>query len=418
MIKDRIFLYSPSASEPLGHPMYVQQLVKYISREYDVVLFTLKHYELNEALQQLGAKLIISEKYEPGIMDKNRFVSFGFMSKMIYGFRRIKYSFTLLRDFYSQQNESCIFHLLEFEYISCFYYFLFNKIKLKNTILGFHAADFSWIKGRSLQINLYKFLIRFLLSFSIKDALAITVMGETLKEKFIQDLRLNRIRDKIFFTGYGCDVTFNDVDKIQARESIGIQLEPGHLLGLFFGIIREDKGIFELLECLRNIDQKVYLLIAGPTWNITEIEIIKKIKSLGIKDRVILRVGYIEEQHIKLYFSASDFVFLTHKKSFYSFSGPLSLSVEHRRPVISTDVGELGYFVKKFRLGITYEADNWKDLIAKSNHFISSNIPINKREFGFDEALSFNSWEVVASRITDIYRKCSNKEGDTVYYAS
>ncbi|MFA6127041.1 MAG: glycosyltransferase family 4 protein [Bacteroidales bacterium] len=404
MSKNDVYIYSPSASEPLGHPIYVQQLVKYISKVYSVHLYTLKHHALNSDLIKMGAKLIVNESFVPGGMDKNRFLGFGIFSKTVYGLMRIRYSYKLIKDFYNSTSTGQIFHLLEFEYISCYFFFLYNRTKLKNTILGFHTADFEWIKGRSYQINIYKTLLRYMLPSLIRSAYGATIMGETLKERFISNLKIEKYRKNIHFSGYGNDSSFKDINKTKSREELGIKLDESVRLGLFFGVIRNDKGIKELIDSLKDINQLVYLLIAGSVWDISEDEIKARIKKNDIEGRVILHLGYITENDISKYFSAADFIFLTHKGSFYSFSGPLSLSVEHRRPVVATNVGEIGYFVQRFNLGITYEADNWPDLVIKTNQFIKYQISNSIPEYGFKEAMEYNSWNAVSERIMNIYK--------------
>jgi hypothetical protein len=89
---------------------------------------------------------------------------------------------------------------------------------------------------------------------------------------------------------------------------------------------------------------------------------------------------------------------ITHKSYHVAFSGPLSLAVEYQRPVIATNSGELGQFVKKYNIGNSYESDNWKSLIEVTNAFCHT----NNRTYNFKLALEENSWENMTNKILSI----------------
>ena len=110
---------------------------------------------------------------------------------------------------------------------------------------------------------------------------------------------------------------------------------------------------------------------------------------------------YIKEEDIASYFYLSDFVFLTHTKSHIGFSGPLSLAVEHERPVIASNIGAIGYFIKENKNGCLFQSDDWNDFIKVTNEFINQ---LNYwKSFDFRKIQLKNSWKIMASQMCTLY---------------
>ena len=292
--------------------------------------------------------------------------------------------------------------MFEFEYIAALLLLVPRPRLLKKTILGIHATGFHWVQGRSLVINLYKgVLLPNLMRKLVKGCKVVTVKGYFLRKDFVESLSLQKYDKKIIITGWGNDNEVNTLTKQDAAQKLG--LDPTKFYGLYFGVIRESKGFYELLENFKHIDSSVTLLIAGALWDIKEEEVLELAGKPEIKDRVILHFKYIEEEDIPLYYSVADFVFLPHKKSTYAFSGPLSLSVQYQRPVICSDVGELGLFTQKYHIGRTFICEDWKDFLNQTNGLIpeiKSGLYSSKV---FEQAMKDNSWEAISGRIMSIY---------------
>jgi glycosyltransferase involved in cell wall biosynthesis len=126
------------------------------------------------------------------------------------------------------------------------------------------------------------------------------------------------------------------IAKAEAKAKLGLECN----LILFFGFVRQYKGVVYLLQAmpkvLRRVD--VHLLIVGEFWDniapYTEL-----ILELGIHHAVTVVDRYIPNEELGLYFSAADVVVLPYVDATQSAVVPLAYAFE--RPVITTRVGGL-----------------------------------------------------------------------------
>ena len=115
-------------------------------------------------------------------------------------------------------------------------------------------------------------------------------------------------------------------------------LDPARKTLLFFGLIREYKGLDILLEAFRMLPEDYQLIVAGePYGSFDKYERI--LESLPGKDRVKVFPSYIRDSEVKLYFSAADVSVLPYRSA--TQSGISSTSYHFDVPLIVTDVGGL-----------------------------------------------------------------------------
>lgn len=392
----KISIYSPGVCGSVGHSLeYATNISKNLNiKNISYNLFTLSEEECLVKLKKNNIHYEVSNKYKSGSINKKRFLKYGIFSSLIYGIYRIFYHYDLISEFYNRNDEKELFYLFEFEYIAALIFFIKNKKYLKKTVLFFHSSDFCWVKNRPLSINLYKSLLKIFLPYLVNNSISSTVHGDFLKDELVKNLNINN-KDKVSSIPYGCNKYTGNISKSDARKSLNLK---DNIYGLFFGVLREDKGILELIDSLAKMDRKINLIIAGSEGDIKKEKIIEKIKLLNLEKRIILNIKYVSDEEITLYYLASDFIFITHKSYHVAFSGPLSLAVEYQRPVIATNSGELGQFVKKYNIGNSYESDNWKSLIEVTNAFCHT----NNRKYNFKLALEENSWENMTNKILSI----------------
>jgi len=194
--------------------------------------------------------------------------------------------------------------------------------------------------------------------------------------------------------------------KKEARRKLGIDFD-GRVL-LFFGILRRDKGIeylFEALSLLKTDDFR--LIIAGSVMEYTENEILKLVAERAISEKVITHLKYIPDDLVPFYFSACDAVILPYPELYSGGSGPLMKGAcTYRRPVIATNVSELGRLTREHNLGLTAEPSDPRDLADKIREFISlpQQAELAMAQNAADLAKS-NSWEALGDRYSRLYEK-------------
>lgn len=126
----------------------------------------------------------------------------------------------------------------------------------------------------------------------------------------------------------------NTITKSEAREKLKLSLED--TVFLYFGQIRPYKGVIELINTFKKLDNKqVKLLIAGkPLNNDIAIDILISRQS---DNRIIDILQFIPDNEVQDYMNASDIVVLPYKDILTS--GAAILAMSFGRPIIAPAIG-------------------------------------------------------------------------------
>ncbi|NKQ39727.1 MAG: glycosyltransferase family 4 protein [Methanosarcinales archaeon] len=169
---------------------------------------------------------------------------------------------------------------------------------------------------------------------------------------------------------------------------------------LFFGIIREYKGLMYLIKAIPKIINKidVCFLIAGEFWD-DKNKYVNEIKKLGIENYIKIFDTYIPDKEVGMYFSVADVVVLPYVSA--TQSGIVQIAYSFEKPVIITNVGGLPDVVDHGKTGIIVESENSEELANaiidyfnndKEREFVE-NIKIKNKEF---------SWDILIKDIEDL----------------
>jgi glycosyltransferase involved in cell wall biosynthesis len=123
---------------------------------------------------------------------------------------------------------------------------------------------------------------------------------------------------------------------------------------LFFGIVREYKGLQDVLVALPEIRAqlgRVILLIAGEFWE-DKRPYLGLIEQLRIGDSVIIEDKYIPNEDVAVYFSAADVLVAPYRRA--TGSGVVQMARGFGAPVITTNVS--GGVIKEETEGWTHFA--------------------------------------------------------------
>ncbi|PJA99094.1 MAG: glycosyl transferase family 1 [Ignavibacteriales bacterium CG_4_9_14_3_um_filter_30_11] len=185
----------------------------------------------------------------------------------------------------------------------------------------------------------FKYVDKFiLLSETVKDELL--KIKKNAKYKIIHHPVYNKFGDEI--------------EKDKAKEYLKIDTEK---LLLFFGFIRDYKGLDVLLEAISLIDKKenIKLLVAGEYYS-NETKYKKLISELDIDNSLILKTDFIPASEVKYYFSAADVVILPYKTA--SQSGIAQIAMNFNKSVIASNVGGLSEIIIDNQTGLLVEKEN------------------------------------------------------------
>lgn len=124
----------------------------------------------------------------------------------------------------------------------------------------------------------------------------------------------------------------------QAAAKRQLNLSPDKKTLLFFGFIRDYKGLDILIKALDLLDDSYQLIVAGETYGSFD-KYQHLIDSIRNKDQVHVFNDYISDDQVPTFFSAADVCILPYKSA--TQSGITSISYHFDLPIIATDVGGL-----------------------------------------------------------------------------
>ena len=187
------------------------------------------------------------------------------------------------------------------------------------------------------------------------------------------------------------------VNREEACKKLG--LDPAVRYTLFFGLIRDYKGLDTLLDAWSKFRRDGHkLLIAGEFYTSAE-KYLKQIERLGIKDDIILHDFFIPDEEVRNYFSVADCVVLPYKSA--TQSGVTQICYNFCTPVIVTDVGGLKEIVPDGRVGYVCPAS------AEGVHEALEKIYSEDNIARFAEAMQEErkrfTWKAMCDKIEELY---------------
>lgn len=136
----------------------------------------------------------------------------------------------------------------------------------------------------------------------------------------------------------------------EAREQLGLPIECPILL--FFGIVREYKGLRDVLAALPAVKAqlgKVVLVVAGEIWE-GKGNYMEMIDQLGIGESVIMEDRYIPNEEVPVYFAAADVLVAPYRRA--TGSGAVQMALGCGCPVIATSVEGLKDGIQEGKNGL------------------------------------------------------------------
>ena len=196
------------------------------------------------------------------------------------------------------------------------------------------------------------------------------------------------------------------IDPASARARLGLSCER---VLLFFGFVREYKGLRYLLQSLPLILDRfrVHLLVAGESWEDVRPyrELIEK---LHLEQQVTMHFRYIPDEMVATYFAAADLVVVPYTSA--TQSGIVQLAYGFRKPVVVGRVGGIPEAVEQGRTGYLVPPRNPAAIAEAVIHFFSSRGAAAMP--GHIEArLREHSWERMAKTVEAVGKPASASGG-------
>ena len=147
---------------------------------------------------------------------------------------------------------------------------------------------------------------------------------------------------------YDCYQTPDQRTQQQAQQQLGL---AGKKVILFFGYIRQYKGLMNLIEALPFIRKQVsnaHLLVVGEFYDNPQ-PYLDAIKRLDLSNNVTIINEYVANEAVHVYFTAANLAVLPYNEA--TQSGILSIAYGFAKPIVVTDVGGLAELVDGGKTG-------------------------------------------------------------------
>jgi glycosyltransferase involved in cell wall biosynthesis len=174
---------------------------------------------------------------------------------------------------------------------------------------------------------------------------------------------------------------------------------------LFFGLIREYKGLDVLMRALPQIPE-AKLVVAGDP-----LDPVEALQRLPGADRVEWRLRFVGEPEVAELMEQAAVVVLPYRR--LDSSGVLATAIGYRRPVVVSDVGSLGEIVREFGAGLVVPPDDDAALAAACSSLLEDAPALERAYEGAAKAAMSLTWDAAAQEHERVYEeiRSTNRPG-------
>jgi len=229
------------------------------------------------------------------------------------------------------------------------------------------------------------------------------VLSDTVQkdvEEFRKDIPVCATPHPLFDT-YG--------KKLERGDALSaLKLDPQNSYLLFFGIIRDYKGLDILIRAFSDTrlrGRNLKLIVAGEFYD-SKVHYKNLVKESGLDNDIIFYDHFIKDEDVRLFFSAADLVVQTYKSA--TQSGVTQIAFHFDKPMLVTDVGGLKEIIPHGKCGYVVQPDPKIIADAILDYFD------NGRKKAFTECVKKEkekfSWNKTTDAVTEVFYKCLLKQ--------
>jgi glycosyltransferase involved in cell wall biosynthesis len=181
----------------------------------------------------------------------------------------------------------------------------------------------------------------------------------------------------------------------------GVAAEPptGRTI-LFFGLIRQYKGLDVLLHALADVPDARLVVAGDPLDPVGPLEALAR--ELGVEDRVEWRLGFLPDEEIPRLMHEATLVALPYRK--IDSSGVLATALGHGRPAVVSDVGGLPDAIREFGAGRVVPPEDPAALAGAIRELLEPEA-LHAAFEGAEAARRALSWDAAAAAHEAVYRE-------------
>jgi len=311
-----------------------------------------------------------------------------------------------------------------FEYLFKLFFYILNN---KDAAVHFQFFRFKFdilffVLLRSFNVNLVHTAhdvlphetrkIDYLLNYFLyKSSRKIIVHSTYIKKKLISIFNVNQ--EKVEIVPHGNFDIYQSTSPLSNEEAKKeFNFLPADKVILFFGFIREYKGLDILLDAYSIVHKKnpeIKFIIAGSIATKSLSQVYRnKISTFQSDGSLITNFNYIPSDKVATYFTAADFVVLPYKD--IDHSGIVHLAYSFEIPIIATNVGDFAETIEEGKSGYLVEKNDPEALAdAIIEAFKNSELKLNMKNYIKELNSNKYSWDESARKTIEIYKKVKSK---------
>lgn len=190
-----------------------------------------------------------------------------------------------------------------------------------------------------------------------------------------------------------------------------LELSAGYKIILFFGQIKEVKGLDILLRSLPAVIDKhpnLKLVIAGKVWKDDYSNYERIISDNCLNSHVISHIHYIADEDVANYYRAADLVVLPYKKIYQS--GVLLMAMSYKVPVLASNIPGMTEVINDNKNGYIFESENIESLSLRLIDILSDTEELLRiGESGFETVSRDHDWLRIGKLTSDVYEAVGNE---------
>ncbi len=192
--------------------------------------------------------------------------------------------------------------------------------------------------------------------------------------------------------------------KEEARRQLDLSCDE--FVVLFFGQIKEVKGLEVLLKAIPHLNERVRrrvrVVIAGKVWKDDFEKYQRFIDTLSLQDCVKLEIRYIRDDEVAYFYRSADVIALPYKKIYQS--GVVLMAMSFGVPVIVSDIPGMLEVVTDGATGLVFRSEDPVDLARCLTFAESSPAELERMEIAAEDLMRTKySWSNIGRQTAELY---------------
>lgn len=222
------------------------------------------------------------------------------------------------------QNSNLVF--IEFEPLA----FMLSRLLIRRTNVYQTIHSVERRKYKSTAKEFFSVAQRFLFKYSLKFSNFLNRFGYPTifivhSQHHRQQLEVYVDKTIVYVVDYPCPVP-------RINQNVRLELNKEYINILIFGVVREDKGIYEFLEILNRLQLEPYY----------KIKVVGKLEDTRIREINYSAVeffnSYVSEEYVDTMFKETDILLLPYGDSYTGGAGPMKDAASYALPVLCSNI--------------------------------------------------------------------------------